>query len=105
MAFGFPAYHTEQVSPGARSAADLRAAVKAALSALSWAIQSESSARIEASASINLQSWGEKILIDFLPTGGLTVTSKCVLPTQCFDWGKNRGNIEKLLAALDQRAG
>jgi hypothetical protein len=100
MAFGFPAYHTEQYSTGTGKSADLRAAVKETLKALSWTVKEEAHDRILASTSINLRSWGEKLLINFLPDNSISVTSKCALPTQCLDWGKNKANVVKFLAEI-----
>lgn len=100
MAFGFPAYHTERYCADTGKSADLRAAVRVTLNALSWSIREEVSDRITASTSGNIRSWGEKILISFLPDNSISVTSKCALPTQCFDWGKNKANVVKFMAEI-----
>ena len=99
MAFGFPAYHTESFSP-VDSQADLHAAVKKALGSLSWSVREETTEQILASSSMNLRSWGEKVLIRFLPDHSISVTSQCALPTQCFDWGKNKANVRRFLSEL-----
>ncbi|MDX2260091.1 MAG: hypothetical protein SFU84_00160 [Gemmatimonadales bacterium] len=100
MAFGFPAYHTERYSAGPGNSPDVRAAVRATLSALSWWIREERSEHITASTGLNMRSWGEKILISFLPDGSISVTSKCAWPTQCLDWGKNKANVGKFVAEI-----
>lgn len=97
MSFGFPAYHTEHYSTGTAKSAALRGAVKETLNAVSWSVREEANERILASTSMNIRSWGEKILIDFLPDNSISVTSKCALPTQCFDWGKNKTNVVKFM--------
>ena len=97
MAIGFPAYHTEIYSPS-DDRSDLRSAVKLTLSEVSWLIRKETQETIEASTSLNLRSWGEKIIITFLSNGSISVTSKCALPTQLFDWWKNETNIKKFMA-------
>ena len=99
MAFGFPAYHTESYSAGAKTV-DWQQAVKGTLYALSWSIREETHDRIIGSTSMNIRSWGEKVFIDILPDNSITVTSKCALPTQCVDWGKNKDNVVRFMAEL-----
>jgi hypothetical protein len=87
MAFGFPAYHTENYSLS-DSPSDLRAAVRSALNEVSWSIKKVSPDTIVASTSLSLLSWGEKVIITFLSDDSIAVTSKCAFPGQCLDWGK-----------------
>jgi hypothetical protein len=104
MAFGFPAYHTEHYSAGADASADLRVAIRAAIKALSWTIKQEVSDQIIASTNFNLRSSWEKVSISFLPDNSISITSKCSWPTQCFDWGKNKANVEKFMAEIKKQA-
>ena len=99
MAFGFPAYHRERVALPATGggAADI---VLKTLTALSWQLRTQSPSQLLASTGMGLRSWGERIEIDLLPDNTLAITSKCALPTQCFDWGKNRANVRRFLAEL-----
>ena len=97
MAFGFPAYYTERYSPDTTRSADLVAAVKQSLAALSWSVREESHDQIVASTSMNFRSWGKKVLISFLPDKSISITRKCSLPTQCFDWGKNKANLKRFM--------
>ena len=99
MAFGFPAHYTESYSADG-SLTDLRAAVKKALDSLSWFMEEETTERILTSTRVNIRSWGEKVFINFLSDNYISVTSKCALPTQCFDWGKNKANVRKFMAEL-----
>jgi len=95
MAFGFPAYHTEELTgtPGPV----FRNALLEAIHALRWSVRDETETEITASTGVSFWSWGEKILVR-LHEHGATVTSRCALVTQCFDWGKNRSNVRKLFA-------
>lgn len=102
MTFGFPAHHTERYCAGTEKSADLRAAVRATLRALAWGIEEEAGDRIIASTSVNFRSWGERISLDFLPDNSISVTSKCALPTQCIDWGKNKDNIVKFMTEISK---
>ena len=99
MAFGFPAYHRERMTLPTASGVARDVALKA-LSALSWQLRQQSQNQLLASTSMGLRSWGERIEIDLLPNNALAITSKCALPTQCFDWGKNRANVRRFLAEL-----
>ena len=100
MTFGFPAYYTEQYSAETDNSADLRAAVKGSLNALSWFIREEKNDQIIAATGVNIWSWGEKILIDFLSDNSILITSKCALPVQCLDWGKNKANVGRFMAEI-----
>ena len=104
MAFGFPAYHTERYSAAADKSADLRVAVRATLKALSWTTREDAGEQIVASTGVNIRSWGEKMLINFLPDRSISVTSKCALPTQCLDWGKNKANVRKFMDEIRNHA-
>jgi hypothetical protein len=99
VAFGFPAYHTEVFSEIAR-AADRRELALEALDLLGWPAREESEDTITASVGVSLWSWSEKLAIRILPNRGLSITSKCALPTQCIDYGKNKSNVQKLISEL-----
>lgn len=101
MTFSFPAYHTEEIEVEMKPA-ELRRAVCEALESLGWSISKRSKEAISASTGINLLSWGEQILIEFGDDGSVSITSKCSLPTQCFDWGKNKSNVLKLIDELEE---
>lgn len=52
---------------------------------------------------LNLWTWGETLsaTIGFGPRGAtVMVRSECAMPIQLFDWGKNRKNVERVIAAL-----
>lgn len=50
---------------------------------------------------MNLWSWGEDILLRVSPEGVVYVESRCATFTQCFDWGKNRENVERFFAQVE----
>ena len=102
MAFGFPAYHTEELDD-LGPLPEARGLVIGAIDALGWSISSKSKRTITASTGLNLWSYGEKIVIEFLPDEVVSVTSKCSMPTQCFDWGKNKANVWQLIAAIEEQ--
>ena len=100
MAFGFPAQHGVQFSVAGGGAIDVRVAVRAALNALDWSIRQDTNRYIFASATISMASWGEKITVQFLPNGSISVSSACAFPVQIFDWGKNKQNIDRLIETI-----
>ena len=98
MSFGFPAYH-QQTEMFNLNGGSLYSLVKSGFAELGWKVTIDNPSYLEASASLNLASWGEKISVSI---EGMTATivSKCLLPTQCVDWGKNKKNVMMLLKTL-----
>ena len=82
--------------------ADLRVTVRETLTALSWPVSEESHDQLIASTSMSIWSWGEKFMISFLADKSISVTSKCSLPTQCIDWGKNKANVERFTTEIQK---
>ena len=99
MAFGFPAYHTEYIMPP-NADYDVRILVRQTLEVLNWRVREEAHDYVVASTNVSLLSWGERIIVEFHPDNSCSVTSKCSLPTQCFDWGKNASNVRKFMLQL-----
>jgi hypothetical protein len=99
MAFGFPANFTESRKTTHRYY-ELTSTVKSTLARLGWQYRSLSSDEFEVHISINVTSWGEKMKIEILQDGVIKVESKCAYPFQCFDWGKNKKNVQIFFAAL-----
>lgn len=99
MSFGFPAYHTDRYSLGSPNT-DIISAVRESIKSLSWSLREESKDLMVVSTSMNIRSWGEKVEINFLQDNSLSVTSKCTLFTQCFDWGKNKSNVTKFMSEI-----
>ena len=56
------------------------------------------------SASINFASWGEKIDLHMFPYNEqqtmVEIKSECAMPTQLFDMGKNKENVEKIMGYI-----
>lgn len=70
------------------------------LESLGWSIESQSLNQIVAKTKMNMATWGETVTIRFLLEGGVEVSSRCALPTQCFDWGKNKANVVRFQKEL-----
>jgi hypothetical protein len=104
MALGFPAHaqgcRRYDLGPDA-----LKEAVARALNATGWtAYGNWSGQRFVAEVGISFWSWGEKISIEIDPGGAVWIESRCRLPTQCLDWGKNQRNVDAFLALVDEKA-
>lgn len=103
MAFAFPAYHRAQLildQPG-----DWRAPVISTMQNLRWTVGNALADPILASTGMSLASYSETIEVWIEPNGILTINSKCAMPTQCVDWGKNRRNVEYFIAELERMIG
>ncbi|MCZ7605968.1 MAG: hypothetical protein M5U25_07775 [Planctomycetota bacterium] len=101
MTFGFPAYHEELWFPRTVPTAELICAIA---NALGWGYAVENIGpvgwRWRLRAGLNFWSWGEVVLLEPQPDGGLRVRSSCALFTQCIDWGRNARNIRRLAELL-----
>lgn len=101
MAFAFPAYHTETY----RAVIDrsvLRVAAKQTFAAISWPVREETYDKVIATRGVSLWSWGEIVSVQFGPDNSYSVTSKCIVPFQCCDWGRNRRNVQEFADALKE---
>lgn len=98
MAFGFPAYH-EVTLRDWPSGVDLPLSMMNTLRTLGWGPNFDPNG-ITASSGATLKSFGEKITITISEGTIEKIRSECSLPTQCFDHGKNKQNVEKILAEL-----
>ena len=59
--------------------------------------------RVSARIGFNLRSCGENLSVSVNTPGMVQITSKCVLPTQIIDWGKNKKNCNMFMKALSAR--
>ena len=58
---------------------------------------------LQAECPTTIWSWGEKIEVSFTTFESgteISVRSKCRLPTQFLDWGKNKRNTDNFISAL-----
>lgn len=67
-----------------------------------YKIIKQSSDSLEVSVSANFLSWGELVTVSFITDEVINIKSQCKLPTQVFDWGKNRKNVNKIADFIDQ---
>jgi len=101
MPFAFPAYHEEYWAPDVLPDREL---VLAVAQALNWRLVIEPTGPIgwrwRFEASLNFWSWGEIVILEPQLDNSLYVRSSCVLFTQCFDWGRNKQNVQQLRTML-----
>jgi hypothetical protein len=96
------AQHTKTIEV-ALAPQDAEAAVYRALVAVGISGASGGGGVLRGSTPTSFASWGENVqaTIGHGPRGAVvTLHSKCALPTQLFDWGKNRKNVERIVEAL-----
>lgn len=99
MAFGFPARHREDIDIVVPGVPALDVAV-GACERLGWSVASRTDNELEARVGANLLSWGERLIVREVSPGSLSIESRCRLPTQCLDWGKNKKNVVEYLREL-----
>ena len=59
---------------------------------------------LRASFRATWRRWGEKVTVHIAQASDGTVVrirSACAFPLQVFDWGVNRGNVQRIRAGLD----
>tara|TARA_B100002052_G_C15357740_1_gene365505 strand:- start:76 stop:387 length:312 start_codon:yes stop_codon:yes gene_type:complete len=100
MAFGFPAYHEAEIKLNIPPE-DVVGFMVPIIESLSWSIREYSQNHMLITSKVGMKSWGEKIRVTILPSGMLGIRSECSLTTQCFDWGKNEKNVNRLLVAIN----
>lgn len=102
MAFGFPAYHEEEVQTPQPVTYEwiAHACRVAGFSPPSGGAQEARGWTWRASTDFSLASYGEAVAITALGPQHLHVRSECGMPTQCIDWGKNKKNVTTFVSAL-----
>lgn len=73
-----------------------------AMRRLGWNVFRVEETFLEGSLKMSIWSWGEDIQLRQISNDQVEMVSKCKLVTQVIDWGRNRKNIDKLLAMMDQ---
>jgi len=99
MSFGFPA-HAEGSWHFEADPAAIAEAVEQALLRLGWDYQQTERGHWQATIPWNFWSWGEVVELELGADGTLAVRSRCTWVLQCFDWGKNRQNVKRVLGDL-----
>ena len=99
MSFGFPAYHIENIQYKKEfSTEELIDFIKITIQNCSFIFENNTDRILYAKTQISGGSWGEKIIIKINPDNLLNIKSKCSFPMQCFDWGKNKDNVNRFIA-------
>ena len=101
MAFGFPAYHEEEIDLEIPRN-EIISFLKPIIGSLSWSIIEYTENHMEVISNTSLMASDEEnIRITILPSGSIHVRSECEIFTQCFDWGKSKKNVHKLLSEIN----
>ena len=96
---GFPAQYQAvyQCSLGPSAAARLVADV---FQNLGWKYGITDEGGFKGSVPVSGFSWGERVAVDIDQTGAIRIDSRC--SWQIIDWGKNKANVKKFIAHLEQ---
>jgi hypothetical protein len=92
----------------ARDRADVRSAVERAVTEVGMRLDPpEGEWEVRASRPASLMTWGERIHVVTAtnPGGGTQVVVESRLAFGLLDWGRNRENVQAILAALDGALG
>ena len=101
MSFGFPAYHIENIQYKKEfSTEEIIDFIKITFQTSSFILENNTDRIVYAKTQISGASWGEKIIIKINDDNSLNIKSKCSFPMQCFDWGKNKDNVNGFIAAF-----
>ena len=104
MPLQFPARYSKEISSDIDDKEVLKMAAAKTVRDCAWKVGQVADDQLSASTSLNWQSSGETIEIELLSPSSLRITSKCAMPTQCFDWGKNRSNVEEFARQFEINA-
>jgi hypothetical protein len=101
MAFGFPAYHEQELDlPYVITDEWIRRAGLAAGLGQLLAVTTPKGYGWRGHMTMSLASWGEEVTLTALAPQRLLVRSECAMPTQCLDWGRNEKNVKRVVAAV-----
>ena len=102
MSFGFPAYHVENIQYKSDfSTKKIIDSIKNTIQTRSFILENNTDRIVYAKTQISGLSWGEKIIIKINEDNSLNIKSKCSFPMQCFDWGKNKENVNGFIAVFN----
>ena len=102
MSFGFPAYHVENIQYKSEfSTEKIIDFIKNTIQTRSFILENNTDRIVYAKTQISGLSWGEKIIIKKNEDNSLNIKSKCSFPMQCFDWGKNKENVNGFIAVFN----
>ena len=102
MSFGFPAYHIENIQYKSElSTEKIIDSIKNTIQTRSFILENNTDRIVYAKTQISWRSWGEKIIIKINEDNSLNIKSKCSFPMQCFDWGKNKENVNGFIAVFN----
>ena len=100
MSFGFPAHFTQTIFISIQQH-EFNQIVKESLESLECEVIEMSATEIHSKIGINALSWGEEIKVKLHSDKRISIESRCIYPLQLFDWGKNKRNVQLLIAKFN----
>lgn len=80
--------------------ADFRERLTNSLDVLPYKVERMDDDKIVLKVGWSIWSWGEIIKIDFSDDKTISISSRCKVPLQMIDYGKNRENVERLVSKI-----
>ena len=97
MTFGFPAYHERYILFDRNlDFHDIERILEETFYELNLSLCGKYKNKLKAKNGFNTWSLGEQIEVSIINKNKLHIRSQCVLVTQCFDWGQNERNVNRL---------
>ena len=102
MTFCFPAYHVKNIQYKSEySTEKIIDFIKNTIQTRSFILENNTDRIVYAKTQISWGSWGEKIIIKINEDNSLNIKSKCSYQIQCFDWVKNKENVNGFIAVFN----
>jgi hypothetical protein len=79
----------------------IKLAIEKALTSLGWEYDQTVSGSFKGHIGMSFWSWGENFTITPSPDGTVRMKSVCSFPLTLVSWGKNKRNVNKFFAALN----
>ena len=98
MRISFPARYCSNYRIASEKTGAIKA-IKTVFENLNWNYSPISDCKFIVSIPFNFWSFGEKIEVE-LSGEDVIICSKCISPFQCFDWGKNKRNVDLFIKEL-----
>jgi len=103
MAIGLPASFSAQIDLHVdRETA--REIVPYSFQLLGWPLEVIDRDTYHARVSMSGGSWGERVEVSLADPATLVIQSRGILPTQIFDWGKNKRNVDRFCEIFEAKS-
>jgi hypothetical protein len=103
MATGFPAQASGEARFPEHDREDIIRLSERILDDLGWHFNYVHDDRISVRTATGIWFFGDQLTVDVSKGGTVRVHSRCIWPTQIFDFGRNDKNVERFLDRLERK--